>query len=137
MHPLQHVGVIAFWSILAAAITILAISCFVMVREKSFKTTTLFGGKYFRTLKPGIHLNMPWPIAIVDRSLSTRIAELPLEVHSLTKDRAKITLSVRVQYKANENKAYEAAYMLEDAEDQIKSYIENTIRSEITAMTVE
>jgi regulator of protease activity HflC (stomatin/prohibitin superfamily) len=118
-----------FLSFIAIIIVGLIIrSCFVMVREKSFKTTVLFGSRYFRTLKPGLHLKFPYPF---------EIAELPVEVKSLTKDRANITLGVRVQYVANEDKAYEAAYMLENPEMQIKSYIENTMRAQITTMNVE
>lgn len=127
-----------FLSIIAIIFVALLIrSCFVMVREKSFKTTVLFGSKYFRTLKPGLHLKFPYPFEMVDRTGYTGIAELPVEVRSLTKDRANITLGVRVQYVANEDKAYEAAYMLENPEMQIKSYIENTMRAQITTMNVE
>lgn len=123
--------------IIGIVLAILVRSCFVMVREKTFKTTVLFGGRYFRTLKPGLHLKLPYPIEMVDMTKHTVIAELPVEVKSLTKDRANISLGVRVQYVANENKAYEAAYMLENPEVQIRSYIENTMRAQITTMNVE
>lgn len=112
-------------------------STIVLVREKTYATTLLFGSKFNRVLSPGLHFKLPFPFETLDFRVTTAIQELPLEVSSLTLDKAKIKLAVRVQVVPNSDKYYEAAYMLDNPLSQIASYIENTVRSQVTRMNVE
>lgn len=119
------------------AILIVVMSAWIVVPEKSYVTTTLFGGRYYKTYESGLHFKLPWPIESKDRTVSLQIQELGISASSLTRDGAQMTLAVQVQYRPKENKYYEAAYVLSRPAEQIESYILNSLRGEINGNTVD
>jgi regulator of protease activity HflC (stomatin/prohibitin superfamily) len=132
---------ITFLFLLAIALVgivglIVLFSGWIIVPEKTYVTTTWLGGAFHKIYEPGFSLKMPWPFEGVDIRVSTRIQEMVINSTSLTSDRAKISLKVAVQYEPLQGKYYEAAYKLSDPEQQMKSYLDNQLRSEINAKTV-
>lgn len=120
--------------VLAAFITVM--TCWIVVDEKSYVTTTLFGGKYHKTYTAGLHLKKPWPIESKDRTVSLQIQEMVISASSVTEDGAKMGITVKAQYSPKEGKYYEAAYTLSDPVRQIQSYLEANLRGEINGQTV-
>ena len=79
-------------------------------------------GKYHRIAKSGLHFKIP----IVDRistKLSLKIKQLNVSVETKTKDNVFVNLVVAVQYRVLADKVYEACYMLQDPEQQIKAFV--------------
>lgn len=133
-----------FFSIFATfALSIIVLAAFsivmtgwIIVDEKSYVTTTLFGGRYYKTYEAGLHLKMPWPIESKDRTVSTQIQEMVISASSVTKDGAQMGITVKAQYSPKEDKYYEAAYTLSEPVRQIQSYLEANLRGEINSQTV-
>jgi regulator of protease activity HflC (stomatin/prohibitin superfamily) len=120
--------------VVAAFVTVM--SCWVVVDEKSYITTTLFGGKFHKIYGAGLHLKKPWPIESRDRTVSLQIQEMVITASSVTEDGAKMGITVKAQYSPKDGKFYEAAYTLSDPVRQIQSYLEANLRSEINGQTV-
>jgi regulator of protease activity HflC (stomatin/prohibitin superfamily) len=125
-----------FGAMIFFAFVIVIMSCWIVVDEKSYVTTTLFGGRYYKTYEAGLHLKMPWPIESADRTVSTQIQEMVISASSVTQDGAQMGITVKAQYSPKEDKYYEAAYTLSDPVKQIQSYLEANLRGEINGQTV-
>ncbi|TLX16645.1 SPFH domain-containing protein [Rhizobium sp. MHM7A] len=115
---------------------IIVMTGWIVVDEKSYVTTTLFGGRYHKTYTAGLHLKKPWPIESKDRTVSLQIQEMVISASSVTEDGAKMGITVKAQYSPKEGKYYEAAYTLSDPVRQIQSYLEANLRGEINGQTV-
>lgn len=111
-------------------------SCWLVVSEQTYVTTTLFGGRFYKTYKSGLHLKMPWPIESRDLTISTKVQQVSIHVSSLTSDGAQMTLRVNAQISPSGDKLYEAAYTLNNPMAQIQSFLESMLRSEINGNTV-
>lgn len=108
----------------------------VNVQEQTFKTTTLWGSRFFRVLKPGLNVKMPWPIEQVDVVMSTKVRQSLVAVTSMTSDNAQITLNARVHYSPAEGRLYQAAYALEAPEEQMKAFLDNFLRAKVKTLKV-
>jgi regulator of protease activity HflC (stomatin/prohibitin superfamily) len=130
-----------FWPIVQLAgyivLVLWALTMFVFVPEKTFKTTTWFGTKFASILKPGVRIKLPFPIQMVDVSLSTKVLQLQVSAASMTIDNAQITISASVNYFPKEGQLYAAAYQLDNPIEQMKTHVDNYLRAQLKKSTVE
>jgi regulator of protease activity HflC (stomatin/prohibitin superfamily) len=112
-------------------------TAFVVVPEKSFKTTAWFGSKFLRVLEPGLRIKMPYPFETIDVSMSTKVQPISVKVTSMTRDNAQITIQASVHYIPREGSFYEAAYSLEDPESQMTTFLDNFLRAQIKTLDVQ
>jgi regulator of protease activity HflC (stomatin/prohibitin superfamily) len=124
---LAFIGLFAFIAVMTG---------WIVVDEKSYVTTTLFGGRYYKTYEAGLHLKLPWPIESKDRTVSLQIQEMVISASSVTEDGAQMGITVKAQYSPKADKFYEAAYTLSEPVRQIQSYLEASLRGEINGQTV-
>ncbi|MBY3432949.1 hypothetical protein HFN89_01995 [Rhizobium laguerreae] len=110
---------------------------FVVVPEKSFKTTSWFGSKFMRILKPGLRIKLPYPLEIVDVSMSTKVQPISVKVTSMTQDNAQISIQASVHYTPKDGSYYQAAYALENPEGQMTTYLDNFLRAQIKTLNVQ
>lgn len=110
---------------------------FVVVPEKSFKTTSWFGSKFMRILKPGLRVKLPYPFEIVDVTMSTKVQPIGVKVTSMTQDNAQISIQASVHYTPKEGSYYAAAYSLENPENQMITYLDNYLRAQIKTLDVQ
>ena len=90
-------------------------------------------GKFVTIAGPGLHLKIPF-IDNVAENLSLRVEQLNVDVETKTKNNVFVTLSIAVQYAVKPDSVYDAYYKLTDPEEQIESYIYDTVRSEVPKM---
>jgi regulator of protease activity HflC (stomatin/prohibitin superfamily) len=93
-------------------------------------------GKYHRIAKSGLHFKIP----IVDRistKLSLKIKQLNVSVETKTKDNVFVNLVVAVQYRVLADKVYEACYMLQDPEQQIKAFVFDLVRAQVPLLDLD
>ncbi|KAL6633052.1 band 7 family-domain-containing protein [Neocallimastix sp. 'constans'] len=93
-------------------------------------------GKYHRIAKSGLHFKIP----IVDRistKLSLKIKQLNVSVETKTKDNVFVNLVVAVQYRVLPDKVYEACYMLQDPEQQIKAFVFDLVRAQVPLLDLD
>lgn len=93
-------------------------------------------GKFQSTRAPGLQLKIPLIDRVVGR-VSLKIQQLDVMVETKTKDDVFVKLKVSVQYNILKDQVYDAFYRLENPEEQITSYVFDTIRAEVPKMKLD
>ncbi|HES6613755.1 TPA: SPFH domain-containing protein [Streptococcus pyogenes] len=119
-------------------IVILAIvaSTLYVVRQQSVAIVERFG-RYQKTATSGIHVRLPFGIDKIAARVQLRLLQSEIIVETKTKDNAFVTLNVATQYRVNEQNVTDAYYKLMKPESQIKSYIEDALRSSVPKLTLD
>ena len=66
-----------------------------------------------------------------------RVQHLEVQCSTKTKDNVFVEVSVAVQYQANPELLFEAAYKLQDPRDQIRTYVNDVVRSTLPRMLLD
>ncbi len=93
-------------------------------------------GKFSRILPPGVSF-MFWPCETVVTRMSLKIQHLEISCETKTKDNVFVQVDVAVQYRVVEEKTSSAFYKLTDATAQIRSYVNDVIRSSLPTMDLD
>ncbi|HGN3040023.1 TPA: SPFH domain-containing protein [Streptococcus pyogenes] len=119
-------------------IVILAIvaSTLYVVRQQSVAIVERFG-RYQKTATSGIHVCLPFGIDKIAARVQLRLLQSEIIVETKTKDNVFVTLNVATQYRVNEQNVTDAYYKLMKPESQIKSYIEDALRSSVPKLTLD
>ncbi|VHD18314.1 SPFH domain-containing protein [Streptococcus pyogenes] len=119
-------------------IVILAIvaSTLYVVRQQSVAIVERFG-RYQKTATSGIHIRLPFGIDKIAVRVQLRLLQSEIIVETKTKDNVFVTLNVATQYRVNEQNVTDAYYKLMKPESQIKSYIEDALRSSVPKLTLD
>ncbi|HEQ3894007.1 TPA: SPFH domain-containing protein [Streptococcus pyogenes] len=119
-------------------IVILAIvaSTLYVVRQQSVAIVERFG-RYQKTATSGIHVRLPFGIDKIAARVQLRLLQSEIIVETKTKDNVFVTLNVATQYRVNEQNVTDAYYKLMKPESQVKSYIEDALRSSVPKLTLD
>lgn len=93
-------------------------------------------GKYLETADSGLHFKIP----LVDKVASKmplRTMQLNVAVETKTQDNVFISVSTSVQYKVEKDDVKRAFYELDDPEAQLRSYIEDALRSALPKLSLD
>lgn len=92
-------------------------------------------GKFTKTLDPGVKLYLPimQKISVV----SNRLRQNNFEFEVKTSDNVFSTVEVSIQYEILPSNTTRAFFSLEDPKEQVKSYIDNAVRSHVSNMTLD
>lgn len=93
-------------------------------------------GKFESIRHPGLQFKIPFIDQIIGR-VSLKIQQLDVLVETKTKDDVFVRIKVSVQFQIIKEKIYEAFYKLENPNDQITSYVFDTIRAEVPKMKLD
>lgn len=93
-------------------------------------------GKYSRNLGPGLHFIIPI-IEQIRSKVNMKIQEIGAEVEVKTKDNMFVHLPVLIQLSPNPENVEDAFYKLQNPEEQITSWILNSVRSIASNMALE
>jgi regulator of protease activity HflC (stomatin/prohibitin superfamily) len=123
------------YAVFVFILLILLIKSIVIVKEK---TAVIFErlGRFKRVANPGLTLIIPF----IDRKaavMNLRIQQLDVGVETKTLDNVFVNLKVSLQYQVSANKAKEAYYSLENAGNQIASYIFDDVRAEVPKLELD
>ncbi|KGR72265.1 SPFH domain-containing protein [Streptococcus phocae subsp. phocae] len=124
---------IAFWVIVILAVVI---STLYVVRQQSVAIIERFG-KYQKIATSGIHIRLPFGIDKIAARIQLRLLQTEIIVETKTKDNVFVTLNIATQYRVNEQNVTDAYYKLMRPESQIKSYIEDALRSSVPKLTLD
>lgn len=126
--------------VLLAIITLLILgviaSTLYVVRQQTVVIIERFG-KYQTTSGSGIHVRLPFGIDKIAARIQLRLLQSEIIVETKTKDNVFVTLNVTTQYRVNEQNVTDAYYKLMRPEAQIKSYIEDALRSSVPKLTLD
>jgi len=104
------------------------VSSVYVVRQQSVAIIERFG-KYQKLSNSGIHLRAPFGIDKIAARVQLRLLQSEIVVETKTQDNVFVTMNVATQYRVNELNVTDAYYKLMRPEAQIKSYIEDALRS--------
>jgi regulator of protease activity HflC (stomatin/prohibitin superfamily) len=95
-------------------------------------------GKFNKVSKAGLHIKIPLIDSISGR-INLRVRELPVEVETKTKDDVFVKIVVSVQFFVIDTKdgIKDSFYELNNPEQQIQSYVFDSIRSEVPLMELD
>lgn len=93
-------------------------------------------GKFNGTRLAGLQFKIPLIDRVAGR-LSLRVQQLDVPVETKTKDDVFVRLKVSVQFYVLKDRVFDAFYRLENAHDQITSYIFDVVRAEVPKMRLD
>ena len=112
------------------------ISMLYVVRQQSVAIVERFG-RYQKIATSGIHMRLPFGIDKIAARIQLRLLQSESEVETKTKDNVFVMMNVATQYRVNEQNVTDAYYKLMRPEAQIKSYIEDALRSSVPKLTLD
>ena len=93
-------------------------------------------GKFKKVARPGLNTKAPF-IETTTKPISLRVQQLGVDIESKTKDNVFVNVPVAVQYVVSEDSVVDAYYRLANPEEQIRSYVFDTVRSALSALTLD
>ncbi len=93
-------------------------------------------GKFKKVAKPGLNIKVPF-VETTTRPISLRVRQLEVNIETKTKDNVFVTIPVAVQYVIGEENVVDAYYKLANPEEQIRSYVFDTVRSSLSTLTLD
>ena len=128
-------GIIIF-IVVAFALVLSALSSIYVVRQQSVAIIERFG-RYQKTSSSGMNFRLPFGIDKIAARVQLRLLQSEIVVETKTQDNVFVTMNVATQYRVNENNVTDAYYKLMRPEAQIKSYIEDALRSSVPKLTLD
>lgn len=128
-------GIIIF-IVVVFALVLSALSSIYVVRQQSVAIIERFG-RYQKTSSSGMNFRLPFGIDKIAARVQLRLLQSEIIVETKTQDNVFVTMNVATQYRVNENNVTDAYYKLMRPEAQIKSYIEDALRSSVPKLTLD
>lgn len=107
-----------------------------VVRQQSVAIVERFG-RYQKIATSGIHMCSPFGIDKIAARNQLRLLQSEIVVETKTKDNVFVMMNVATQYRVNEQNVADAYYKFIRSEAQIKSYIEDALRSSVPKLTLD
>ncbi|HEO2394722.1 TPA: SPFH domain-containing protein [Streptococcus agalactiae] len=123
-------------TVILVLVIVLLITSLYVVKQQTVAIIERFG-KYQKTATSGIHIRVPLGIDKIAVRVQLRLLQSEIIVETKTKDNVFVTLNIATQYRVNENNVTDAYYKLIKPEAQIKSYIEDALRSSVPKLTLD
>ena len=93
-------------------------------------------GKFQKVAGPGLNMKLPF-IESITKPISLRVQQLEVNIETKTKDNVFVTVPVAVQYVVDQHAVVDAYYRLSDPQDQIRSYVFDTVRSALSGLALD
>ena len=129
-------GFIIFVLFLLLVAGFIVISSLYVVKQQSVAIIERFG-RYQKISDSGIHMRAPFGIDKIAARVQLRVLQSEIVVETKTQDNVFVTMNVATQYRVNESNVKDAYYKLMRPESQIKSYIEDALRSSDPKLTLD
>ena len=129
-------GFIIFVLFLLLVAGFIVISSLYVVKQQSVAIIERFG-RYQKISDSGIHMRAPFGIDKIAARVQLRVLQSEIVVETKTQDNVFVTMNVATQYRVNESNVKDAYYKLMRLESQIKSYIEDALRSSVPKLTLD
>ena len=129
-------GFIIFVLFLLLVAGVIVISSLYVVKQQSVAIIERFG-RYQKISDSGIHMRAPFGIDKIAARVQLRVLQSEIVVETKTQDNVFVTMNVATQYRVNESNVKDAYYKLIRPESQIKSYIEDALRSSVPKLTLD
>jgi regulator of protease activity HflC (stomatin/prohibitin superfamily) len=123
------------WALIAVVVVFIAFQVFFIVEQQTCAIIERLG-KFAHLATAGFNLKIP----VVDRirtRISLKIHQLDVTVETKTKDNVFVSVAVAVQYKVLPRKIYEAYYVLQDPEHQMRAFVFDLVRAQVPSLILD
>ncbi|HEM3948588.1 TPA: SPFH domain-containing protein [Streptococcus suis] len=141
--PIVFIGSFLFFVLIALILIALILIALILiasglyvVKQQTVAIIERFG-KYQKTSTSGINFKIPFGVDVIAARIQLRMLQSEIVVETKTQDNVFVTMNVATQYRVNENNVTDAYYKLMHPEAQIKSYIEDALRSSVPKLTLD
>ncbi|MDR0286867.1 MAG: hypothetical protein LBI03_04045, partial [Clostridiales bacterium] len=129
-------GIVILICVLVVLVLILVITTMYIVQQQTIAVIERFG-KFHRTAGAGLHTRVPFGIDRIVQRVQLRIQQSNIEIETKTKDNVFVHLNLAVQFQVDSKKVVDAYYKLSAPTAQIRSYVEDAIRSSLPKYTLD
>ena len=129
-------GIGIFLIIITLIVLIAIVSSLFIVQQQTIAIIERFG-KFRRTAEAGLHVRAPFGIDRIVKRMKLRIQQNNIEIETKTKDNVFVRLNLAVQFQVDSKKVSDAYYKLSEPIVQIRSYVEDAIRSSLPKYTLD
>lgn len=126
---------VVFIIVLVVLALLIIFDGFFIVRQQTSAVVERFG-KFNRTAGSGLNIKIPLIDRIAGR-VSLRIQQLDVRVETKTKDNVFVFVVVSVQYYVLPDKVVDAFYRLNNAQQQITSFVFDTVRARVPNIVLD
>ena len=123
------IGVIAL-----AVIVLLCMAIYVVPQQQAYIIERF--GKFRSVRFAGIHLLIPFVDRIAMKT-NMRVSQLNVKLETKTLDNVFVTIVASTQYRVNPDNVAKAYYELRDPQGQLRSYMDDALRSAIPMLTLD
>jgi regulator of protease activity HflC (stomatin/prohibitin superfamily) len=116
-------------------IAIIVFSGIFTVKQQTAAIIERFG-KFHSIRSAGIQIKIPLVDRVAGR-MSLRVQQLDVPIETKTKDDVFVNLKISVQFQVIPSSVYDAFYRLQNAHNQITSYVFDTVRAEVPKMKLD
>lgn len=125
--------IIPIVAVIGVVVTLLL--CFFIVPQQEAYIIERFG-KFHKVQFAGFHLCLPFIDRIAIRT-NMRVSQLNVQLETKTLDNVFVTVVASTQYRVTAENVATAFYELRDPSDQLRSYMEDALRSAIPALNLD
>ena len=128
------VGIIVTAVVLALIILLLIASLYIVPQQNAYVIERL--GKFHTVSTAGLHVKIP----IIDRiaqKMNLRVSQLDVKLETKTLDNVFVTVVASTQFRVDAKNVAVAYYELQNPAAQLRSYMEDALRSAIPALTLD
>jgi regulator of protease activity HflC (stomatin/prohibitin superfamily) len=129
IYALAAVGIAA----LAVIVTLMA--TFFTVEQRTAAIVQRLG-KFVREAGPGLNTKIPFIDKVAGR-INLRVQQLDVKIETKTEDNVFVQMIVSVQYYVLPAKVYDAFYKLDNAQQQITSYVFDVVRAQVPKIKLD
>lgn len=123
------IGVVAL-----VVIVLLCMAIYVVPQQQAYIIERF--GKFRSVRFAGIHLLIPFVDRIAMKT-NMRVSQLNVKLETKTLDNVFVTIVASTQYRVNPDNVAKAYYELRDPQGQLRSYMEDALRSAIPMLTLD
>ena len=125
---------IALLIIIVLLIVLLSAALFVVPQQQAYIIERF--GKFLKVQFAGIHIRIPFVDRIAMKT-NMRVNQLNVQLETKTLDNVFVTVVASTQFRVNPNDVATAYYELRDPAGQLRSYMEDALRSAIPALSLD
>lgn len=120
--------------LIAILIAFFAASVFIVPQQQAYIVERF--GKFQSVMFAGIHMRIPFVDRIAMKT-NMRVSQLNVKLETKTLDNVFVTVVASTQFRVNPENVATAYYELRDPAGQLRSYMEDALRSAIPALTLD
>ncbi|WEV41659.1 SPFH domain-containing protein [Bifidobacterium sp. ESL0682] len=128
------VGLIFLIIVLIIIIGLIVSGIFVVPQQQAYVIERF--GKFLKVELAGIHLKVPFADRIATKT-NMRVNQLNVKLETKTLDNVFVTVVASTQFRVDPNNVATAYYELRDPAGQLRSYVEDALRSAIPALSLD